>query len=769
MEDDHKSKQQLINELRELRERVASLEAAEASWGRADQALQEIQKCNSELTEANKLLRCEIAERKITDGEAGDHLHFLQTLLDAIPNAVFYKDVRGKYLGCNSAFCKSIGLSQSEIVGKTVYDIGPKELADIYRKKDRELFENPGVQVYQSSLRYADGKRRKVVFHKATFWNRDGSLGGLIGVILDITDLKKTEQLLRKSEERYRAVFNNAAVGIDLADSQGRLTRVNEARATMLGYTQEELHNVPFLKITHPKDVEASGEKFHALIEGKISSYRMQKRYIRKNGDILWADVSVSAIHNRRGKFECTIGVMSDITELKLAEDALRQSEERFRAIFETSEQCMFIKDGSLRYTHVNPALSKLFGFPRSKIIGLRADDFLDAEAAKRIRERDTRVLAGESIEAEQTRTVRGIPMTFLESILPLKDRAGSVVGLCGISRDITERKKFATESHISADEYPSTAMRITLEKAHVAAERDSIVLLQGESGSGKDYLAHWIHDHSPRAGGPFFSINCAALPRELAESELFGHERGAFTGALGLKKGMLELAEGGTILLNEIGELDLSIQSKLLAFLDTRSFLRVGGHKHISVNARLIAATHRDLRAEVAERRFLEPLFYRLSVFPIDVPPLRERLADIAILLDQIMSKLRREMQLPATPRLDSGHMNELIRYKWPGNVRELRNVLERSLMLWNGGSFELTLPQAEKAGRGWSYTVRYAPGTTLRDLMDELGTALCAAMLKLCNGNKKETARLLDISRDTLYRYIRMLKKDSKISTRL
>ncbi len=163
------------------------------------------------------------------------------------------------------------------------------------------------------------------------------------------------------------------------------------------------------------------------------------------------------------------------------------------------------------------------------------------------------------------------------------------------------------------AEAYPSKAMRAALHEARLAAATDSIILLQGESGSGKDYLARWIHDHSRRAPGPYFAVNCAAISKELAESELFGHERGSFTGALGRKRGLLELAEGGTLLLNEIGELTLPLQSKLLTFLDTRSFLRVGGEKSITVNARLIAATNRSLDTEVAQGRFLSPLFYRI------------------------------------------------------------------------------------------------------------------------------------------------------------
>ena len=253
--------------------------------------------------------------------------------------------------------------------------------------------------------------------------------------------------------------------------------------------------------------------------------------------------------------------------------------------------------------------------------------------------------------------------------------------------------------SCVMAQEYPSKAMRSTLKSAILAGKSATTVLLTGESGSGKDYLARYIHDHSDSATGPYFSVNCAAISEGLAESELFGHERGSFTGAVGRKRGLLELAQGGTLLLNEIGELSLPLQSKLLTFLDTRKFTRVGGEKEITANARIIAATNRDLEKEVEEGRFRKDLFYRLNVFSITAPPLRERREDIPILVQEILSKLPSEMEIDETPTIDASPMIAFQRHDWTGNVRELRNVLERALIHSPGKQLDI---MAKKSATG-------------------------------------------------------------------
>jgi len=456
------------------------------------------------------------------------------------------------------------------------------------------------------------------------------------------------------------------------------------------------------------------------------------------------------------------------LVRLREAQCSLRESEQRFRALFETTQDCIYVQDRSLKYTLVNPVVERLFGLPASAIQGLTHEDLFDEkESSASVREVSCRVLQGECIEEELTRRIKGVPMTFLETRTPLQDNQGNVVGIFTVSRDITERKRPLLSDPEVCGQYPSVTMSKVLALSRMAAERTSTILLLGESGSGKDHLAKYIHAHSKQANGPFFSINCAAVPPELAESELFGHEKGAFTGAHGRKRGLLELSEGGTLLLNEIGELSPPLQVKLLTFLDSRRFTRVGGEKEVSVNARLLAATNRDLQKEVDEGTFRKDLFYRLNVMVIEVPPLRERREDIPILAQEIIVALQRELQLPVVPILDSETLECMNAYHWPGNIRELRNTLERALILSEGKSFEPLINELEGYGRlplnESKAGISSLSGDGLHHVTHALTKRLCEEALRAADGNKKAAARALGISRDTLYRYLKKFSTGS------
>lgn len=452
---------------------------------------------------------------------------------------------------------------------------------------------------------------------------------------------------------------------------------------------------------------------------------------------------------------------LEDEVEARTA--ALVDTELRFKAFFDSSTEGLFIKDTDLKYTNVNAAMLEVLGCDETEIIGSDDDSLFEPDRAGRNRKLETRALKGQVTETRHDDTVGGRRVTYSCLRLPLRDRSGNVTGLCGMVRDVSIAALPVDRPDRLGSPYSSPAMRSTLKQVDLAADTDSIVLFLGESGSGKDFLARRLHDRSPRCNGPFFSINCAALSRELAESELFGHEKGSFTGAVAQKRGLVELAEGGTLLLNEIGELEPALQAKLLTFLDTGSFTRVGGRKQLETDVRIIAATNRDLEQEIAEGGFREDLFHRLNVFTVRVPPLRQRKEDIPKLVHEIAAKLSEKQGREIAPVVDEDAVKTLIRYDWPGNVRELRNVLERALILSNGQAItteqiRLSEEAPPQTGAGdLSVSLKIDEGCSMDTAFREAKRYLVDEALRATDGNVVAAARLLGISRDKLRYHLR------------
>jgi DNA-binding NtrC family response regulator len=291
---------------------------------------------------------------------------------------------------------------------------------------------------------------------------------------------------------------------------------------------------------------------------------------------------------------------------------------------------------------------------------------------------------------------------------------------------------------------FAGAAMQAVARLVREVAPTEATVLLGGESGTGKELLCRYLHLASGRRKGPFVAVNCAAIPETLLESELFGHERGAFTGAVASRAGRFEVAAGGTIMLDEIGEMVLPMQVKLLRVLEERSFQRVGGNRELHADVRVLAATNRDLTKEVAAGRFREDLFYRLNVFPITLPPLRDRRDALAELAVYFVRQHARGMGKKA-PALAAAALKALLSYDWPGNIRELRNVLERAVILARGEITVADLPELIRTGSDGS--ARRAGGS-IRAAERE---AIVAA-LKATGGNRRLAAERLGISRRTL-----------------
>ncbi len=325
------------------------------------------------------------------------------------------------------------------------------------------------------------------------------------------------------------------------------------------------------------------------------------------------------------------------------------------------------------------------------------------------------------------------------------------------LRREVHRLRKQQRESHGDIQMIgQSPGMSQVLELiGKVCISRAATVLIEGESGTGKDLVAKAIHYGSPRGDKPFVNITCSALTETLLESELFGHERGAFTDARTQKKGLLEVADGGTAFLDEIGEMGQAMQAKLLRFLEEKTFKRVGGTRDIQVDVRIVAATNRLLEEAVQAGRFRADLFYRLKVIPIMLPPLRDRIEDIPLLVQHFLDHYNRDLR-KNTQGITSEAMDKLLRYHWPGNIRELRNVIERILILENKDVIEVEdLPVGIGHGkkRGGVTSSEGPSGLPLESMtLEELERTAIQQALERSHQNQVKAAKLLDISRDTL-----------------
>ena len=342
------------------------------------------------------------------------------------------------------------------------------------------------------------------------------------------------------------------------------------------------------------------------------------------------------------------------------------------------------------------------------------------------------------------------------EELRALVKRALEVTRLARENRYL--RAELRTRYSLDAIVAGSASLREALELARRAASSRSTVLVTGESGTGKELVARAVHYHSERVGGPFVAVNCKALAPGVLESELFGHERGAFTGADRARPGLFERADGGTLFLDEIGEVEPGFQTKLLRVLQERRIRSVGGSEEKAIDVRVVAATNRDLRAEIAAGRFREDLYFRLAVIPIHLPPLRERREDVLPLATHFLARWNRELSRSVagwTPEVERW----LLAHDWPGNVRELENAIERGVVLARGDRIgfddllvdapgEESRPEAAKSGDG---------GASLQEFLDAAATERIRRVLEQTGGKRVEAARRLGIDRATLYRLMR------------
>ncbi len=553
---------------------------------------------------------------------------------------------------------------------------------------------------------WPDGTVHWIAGRWRVFRDQEGRPLRAIGIDYDITERKQAEEALERSERRFRTVYERSPIGICIVDTKtGQFLQVNQKFCEIAGRTEEDLAGRSFCSITHPDDFAESRELGLRMAAGDIDHYEVVKRYVRPDGSARWVQVAVVRLRDGGEHHTPGMGIVQDITERREAAELLRQSEERFRVALAGSPIQVYNQDRDLRYTWVYNLPS---GSAESDYLGKSEEEVYGPDIGAQLKALKLPALdRGERVREEITLLRDGKRRHCDLSVEPLRNLAGKVVGVNTSCIDVTHLRELMEELRLAKERLSeeklyleqeidtelgfeeivgqSVALREVMEKVGKVAPSDATVLLFGETGTGKELVARALHRLSTRAGNSFIKMNCAAIPSGLLESELFGHEKGAFTGAVARKIGRLELADRGTLFLDEIGEIPLMVQPKLLRVLQDMEFERLGGTQTLKVNFRLIAATNRDLAESVRENEFRSDLYYRLNVFPIRVPPLRERRDDIRLLVEHFVQKFSRRMNKAITS-IPRKTIDTLMQWDWPGNVRELENFIERSVILTHG-----------------------------------------------------------------------------------
>jgi formate hydrogenlyase transcriptional activator len=556
-------------------------------------------------------------------------------------------------------------------------------------------------------------KHVRIVAHAS---KNDPGIIEFIGAVMDVTATKKAEEKLRRSEAylaEAQELSHTGSFGWDV--SSGEIYWSSE---TFRIFEYEPTAKVTIKLImqrTHPEDRPVV-QQLIERVSRERTDFDFEHRLLMADGSVKYLRVIGSPSENEHGSFEF-VGAVTDITERKHAEERIREQELELRQVLDLTPEHLSVlaADGSLVYA--TEVALKYHGLTLDQlkqqppVAQWRTDEvpltcFHPEDRERAMRELKDKFLSGCAHETEvRVHRYDGTYRWFLIRRTPLRDEQGRITRWYAAATDIEDRKqaeqRLRDENVALREEIDrasmfeeivgiSPALHAVLSRVSKVAPTDSTVLITGETGTGKELVARAVHRRSHRSARAFVSVNCAAVPRDLIASELFGHEKGAFTGATQRRLGRFELAEGGTIFLDEIGELPAETQIALLRVLQEHEFGRVGGTGSIRTNVRVIAATNRDLEAAIAAGTFRSDLFYRLNVFPIEVPPLRERQEDIPVLVDYFIDRYARKAG-KSIRGVNKKSLELLQSYPWPGNIRELQNVIERSVIVCDTENFSI------------------------------------------------------------------------------
>jgi PAS domain S-box-containing protein len=681
----------------------------------------------------NVVVARDITHRK----RAEEKLREYEKAMEGLEEMIVVLDRDYRYVVANRAFLKSRGLEKEQVLGRSLREmLNPGVFEGVVKERLDECFRGKVVR-YEKKYKYPLLGERDL---SVSYFPIEGPNGvdRVACVLQDITERKQAQDALRRSEENYRnfvaqsseGIFRqdlDAPIPIDLSEDElvhrilydSYMAECNDAMVKMYGLTSVNdflgKRLTETLDPNDPRNIELTREYIR-------SGFRVLERMSHET-DVhgnpkVFRNSMIGIVEN--GMLVCTWGIQRDITEKirldearRKAEDALRQSEERFRVALKNSHITVFHQDRDLRYVWIyNPHL-----YANLQVLGKTDDEIMGPERAASLNEFKRSVLeSGVGVRQEIVVAYNDQKYALDVNIEPLLDSNGTVIGITGSSIDIAKLRQLADRLQEQKNKLvqeklylekeiheelgfreiigESAAIKDVLKQTRVVAPLAATVLLLGETGTGKELIARSLHHLSPRHDKNFIKLNCAAVPAGLLESELFGHEKGAFTGAVSQKIGRMELADKGTLFLDEIGELPLELQPKLLRVLQDQEFEHLGGVRTLRVDARIIAATNRDLMGLVLEKKFREDLFYRLNVFPIRLPTLRERRSDIPLLVNHFLRKhtARMNKRIESVPEET---LEALTNWDWPGNVRELENLIER-LVILNKGPV-LILPPTE------------------------------------------------------------------------
>lgn len=647
--------------------------------------------------------------QKKTDETPAANQTSLPYLVDCLPAFIQTADPDGNYYYFNRQWLEYTGRSLAELEGTGwISAIHPDDLARVSENWHQAV--SSGTPVYhESRVRRFDGEYRWFLHRVVPTLDETDKITKWCGSSTDIEERKQAENRVVESEKDFRRSIDTIPAHVFTLFPDGEVDFFNLRALEYCGRTLEDFRGWRWAEngIMHQEDVKSLlGEMRAALAAG--TPFDTEARLRRFDGEYRWFRVGFAPLLDESGEIVRWCGASIDIDNQKKAEAQIRRDEQEFRQIIDLIPQQVLVLSPDGTVVYCNRVMLEYTGLSLEESLSddAPAKIFHPEDVERVMRERQRKVKLGEPFEIEaRIRRHDDEHRWFLIRLNPLRDEKGRIIHWYGTRTDIEERKQaeetLRNENIALREEVDkasmfeeivgtSPAIRAVLRRVSKVAPIDSTVLITGETGTGKELIARAIHRRSKRRDRAFVSVNCAAIPESLITSELFGHEKGAFTGAVQRRLGRFELAEGGTIFLDEVGELPLETQGALLRVLQENEFERVGGTQRIKTNIRVVAATNRDLQAAMTEGRFRSDLYYRLNVFPIEMPPLRDRQEDIPLLveyfIDRYASMVGKKMRGP-----DKKTLALFESYPWQGNIRELQNVIQRSLIVCETENFSI------------------------------------------------------------------------------